>query len=86
MPIIKRAIIKVVEQRCGSNQCLEFTIGLYSLKLEKALQDYERIFGKIESNQLREQFMDWDERQILDFIRKCLMSAKNEGSVKIYFG
>jgi hypothetical protein len=30
--------------------------------------------------------MDWDQKQILDFIQNCLATAQKDGSVKVFFG
>ncbi|MDP4085269.1 MAG: hypothetical protein Q8934_11735 [Bacillota bacterium] len=49
-------------------------------QIEKALNTYNQLYVS-ESD-----FLDWDRKQILNFIQNCLATAQKEGSVRVYFG
>lgn len=51
-------------------------------QIEKALYDYNRSYNHGKS--LSE--VDWDLKQILEFIQNCLATAQKEGNVRVYFG
>ncbi|RDU36675.1 hypothetical protein DRW41_11495 [Neobacillus piezotolerans] len=64
----------------GSGRGTTFTIR----QIEKALQDFNQDYTG--SSHSQDNFMKYDGKQILDFIRNCLATAQKEGSVKVYFG
>lgn len=50
---------------------------------EKALKEFYRLYN---INVFSHSGLPWDLKQILDFIKNCLVTANKEGSVKVYFG
>ncbi|WHY67501.1 hypothetical protein [Neobacillus sp. SuZ13] len=54
-------------------------------QIEKAVNAYKQFFNNGESLSESDS-LPWDQKQILDFIKNCLATAKIEGSVKVYFG
>lgn len=55
----------------------------YSIQqVEKALNTYNQLYNN--GNSLTE--IDWDLKQILNFILNCLATAQKEGSVDVFFG
>ena len=63
----------------GSGDSSTFSIQ----QMEKAMDTYKQIFGDSLSES---DSMDWDQKQILDFIQNCLATAQKDGSVKVFFG
>jgi hypothetical protein len=60
---------------------------IFSLQqIEQALNTYKKIYGQDDSNLPDSDSLDWDLKQILNFIQNCLLIAQKEGSVRIYFG
>ncbi|UCZ52608.1 hypothetical protein LGQ02_17615 [Bacillus shivajii] len=55
-------------------------------QIEKALNEYKKLFDNGDSSLPENDFVTWDLEQILNFIQNCLAIAKEEGSVKVYFG
>lgn len=53
----------------------------YSVKqMEKALNEFKEVYLKDAST------INWNHEQILSFIQNCLVTAKREGQVKVFFG
>ena len=60
---------------------------VYSLQqMEKALDTYKEIFNSNVISHPNQDPSDWYQKQVLDFILKCLETAQNEGEVRVYFG
>jgi hypothetical protein len=58
----------------------------YSLQqIEKALNAYKQ-FYKSGDSLSESNFLNLDQKQILNFIKNCLATAKIEGRVKVFFG
>ncbi|QHS24140.1 hypothetical protein GWK91_15070 [Virgibacillus sp. MSP4-1] len=58
---------------------------LFSVQqIEHAIHSYSQLFEKNES--ASELDIDWDLKQIKEFLLNCLTTAKNEGNVKVFFG
>ncbi|WP_261134378.1 hypothetical protein [Bacillus sp. Marseille-Q3570] len=53
-------------------------------QIEKALNAGKELFNN-EGSSLSEGD-SWDQKQILNFVRNCLTTAKKEGSVRVSFG
>ncbi len=65
----------------GVSGCGDFST--FSLPhMEKALNEYQQKYGKRGSGGE----VDWDLKQIRDFIENCLKTAQQEGSIRVYFG
>lgn len=64
----------------GSGNSATYTVP----QLENALNLFNQSFGEIDSSS-KHHYTVWDLKQIRDFIVNCLATAKNEGSVKIFF-
>jgi hypothetical protein len=57
----------------------------YSIQqIEKALNAYNQLYKKAVSSQ-SDNYLEWDLKQILDFIQNCLATAQKEGSVRVTF-
>ncbi len=54
-------------------------------QIEKALDEYQKLFVKGDL-QPTSDFLNWDQKQIHNFILNCLATARKEGNVKLYFG
>lgn len=54
-------------------------------QIEKALADYKQ-FYKHDDSPAENDASNWDQKQILNFIRSCLVTAHIEGRVRVYFG
>jgi hypothetical protein len=65
----------------GSGDSSTFSIQ----QVEKAMNTFKQIFGNVDSLS-KSDSMDWDQKQILDFIQNCLATAQKDGSVKVFFG
>ena len=65
----------------GSGDSSTFSIQ----QVEKAMNTFKQIFGSVDSLSKNDS-MDWDQKQILDFIQNCLATAQKDGSVKVFFG
>ena len=65
----------------GSGDSSTFSIQ----QIEKAMNTYKQIFDNGDSPSESDS-MDWDQKQILNFIRNCLATAQKDGSVEVYFG
>ncbi|MBS4215107.1 MULTISPECIES: hypothetical protein [Neobacillus] len=58
----------------------------FSIKqIEKALNDYNQFFSN-DNSQAESYSETWDQKQIQNFILNCLVAARKEGSVKVFFG
>lgn len=55
-------------------------------QIEKALNGYKQIYKYGNSRLTEKAILDWDQKQILEFIQNCLLSAQKEGSVRVFFG
>ncbi|MDQ0253516.1 hypothetical protein J2S74_000888 [Evansella vedderi] len=55
-------------------------------QIEKALNNFKKIYIKGDSTLLESDYSNWDLKQILNFIQNCLETAQKEGSVRVYFG
>jgi hypothetical protein len=64
----------------GSGRSSNFSIQ----QIEKALNSYKQFYHQGDSLQENE-WRDWDQKQIQNFILNCLATAKNEGNVKVSF-
>ncbi|WEG14644.1 hypothetical protein PU629_09890 [Pullulanibacillus sp. KACC 23026] len=64
----------------GSGEIASFSLQ----EIEKAIEKYKQVFKHDASSQLEP--MDWDQKQILQFIQNCLTTARQEGSVSVFFG
>jgi hypothetical protein len=62
----------------GSGNSLSYS----PLQMEKALNSWKRLYGK---SQPKNGTVNWDGKQINDFIVNCLKTAHKEGSVKVVF-
>ncbi|WP_042146759.1 hypothetical protein [Paucisalibacillus sp. EB02] len=57
-----------------------------------SLQQIEKSWKRLKENNNNHSFnpddqsMDWDEKQIYNFIYNCLLTAQKEGSIRLYFG
>ena len=65
----------------GSGGCSTFTLE----QMEKALNSYKEFYNKDDS-QSESDFLNWDQKQILNFTLNCLATAQKEGCVRVYFG
>jgi hypothetical protein len=65
----------------GSGDSSTFSIQ----QIEKAFNLYKQYYNYGDSLSESDS-LDWDQKQILNFIRNCLESAQKEGCVEIYFG
>ena len=65
----------------GSGGSTSFSIQ----QIEKALDDYKKLYNHGESPEENDP-SNWDQKQILNFIRNCLVTAQIEGRVRVYFG
>jgi hypothetical protein len=54
-------------------------------QIEKALNSYQQLYSG-DSTLLENNYLDYDQKQILNFILSCLATAQKEGSVKVFFG
>lgn len=54
-------------------------------KIETALGAYNQTYGKVVSRS-ESNFIDWDLKQIHEFIQNCLTTAQKEGTVRVFFG
>ncbi|UTR08857.1 hypothetical protein MM300_13015 [Evansella sp. LMS18] len=54
-------------------------------EIQKALNTFIEKYMR-EGSAAHSDFLDWDEKQILDFLQNCLRAAEDEGSVKVLFG
>ncbi|MDR4945297.1 hypothetical protein [Neobacillus cucumis] len=54
-------------------------------QIEKALNDYNQLYKNGDSLS-ESDILTWDKKRILNFIQNCLLTAKIEGSVRVYFG
>src|SRR5690242_2242841 len=54
-------------------------------QIEKALNGYNQLYKNGDSLS-ESDILTWDKKQILNFIQNCLLTAKIEGSVRVYFG
>ncbi|MFC4797792.1 hypothetical protein ACFPA1_00260 [Neobacillus sp. GCM10023253] len=58
----------------------------YSIQqIEMALNSYNHLFDKSDSLSDNDS-LNWDQKQILNFILNCLATAQKEGSVRVFFG
>lgn len=55
-------------------------------QIEKALNGFHQLNINDVPSQANGDFLSWDQKQILSFIKSCLTTAQKEGSVKVYFG
>ncbi|MEH7106889.1 hypothetical protein [Bacillus sp. JJ1764] len=55
-------------------------------QIEKALVAFHQLYNKGASTHSSYDTLPWDLKQILVFIKNCLVTAQREGSVKVYFG
>lgn len=53
--------------------------------LEKALCDYRQLFND-STSLLEVDNLEWDQKQIRNFILNCLETAQKEGKVDVFFG
>lgn len=65
----------------GSGGCTTFT----KEQIDKALITYKELY-KNDDSLSESDFLDWDQKQILNFIRNCLATAQKEECVRVYFG
>ncbi|RDI37933.1 hypothetical protein [Falsibacillus pallidus] len=65
----------------GSGGGSKFSI----VQIENALKAYHQYYKK-EDTKAEDEFEEWDKKQISDFLQNCLVTAKEEGSVKVLFG
>jgi len=54
-------------------------------QIEKSWKGIKAIMNN-HSDKPDEKSMHWDEKQIYSFIQNCLLTARKEGSIRIYFG
>lgn len=65
----------------GSGDSSTFSIQ----QIEKALDAYKEFF--VMGDILPEsEYLDWEQKQIQNFILNCLATARKEGNVKVFFG
>jgi hypothetical protein len=55
-------------------------------QIERALNGYMKLYNNGNSPVLDNGFLAWDQKQILNFIQNCLVTAQKEDSVEVYFG
>ena len=55
-------------------------------QIEKALNAYKEFFNKGDSPLSQSDLLAWDQKQILNFIKNCFVTAQKEESVRVYFG
>lgn len=65
----------------GSGGSTSFSIQ----QIEKALEEYKQFYNHGDSPSESDS-VNWDQKQILNFIRNCLETAQIEGRVRVYFG
>jgi hypothetical protein len=65
----------------GTGESTTFSIR----QIERALDAYNQTYGKIVSRS-KSDFIDWDQKQIHEFILNCLTTAQKEGTVRVFFG
>ena len=65
----------------GSGNSSSFSIQ----QIEKAMNGYEQFYKNGDSLS-ESNLLNWDQKQIQNFIQNCLATAKIEGSVRVYFG
>ncbi|WHY01132.1 hypothetical protein [Neobacillus sp. DY30] len=53
-------------------------------QIEKALNDYKKLYN--DDSKSNSEFIDYDEKQIKNFIINCLETAQKEENVRVYFG
>ncbi|WP_240375241.1 hypothetical protein [Bacillus piscicola] len=55
-------------------------------QMEKAWLAYEEMANTDTSPSPESKFVEWDKKQISQFIQNCLKTAQEEGSVRVSFG
>jgi hypothetical protein len=65
----------------GSGDSSNFSIQ----QMEKALNAYMQLYP-YDASLSENDFLDWDQKQILNFIENCFATAQKEGSVRVLFG
>ncbi|MCL7745565.1 hypothetical protein [Halalkalibacter alkaliphilus] len=48
-------------------------------QIEKALNEFKQLYDKGDSTLPQNDFLDWDQKQILNFIESCFRTAQKEG-------
>jgi hypothetical protein len=66
----------------GSGNSSTFSIQ----QIEKALNTYKKLYNNGDSPLSERDPLAWDQKQILNFIQNCFVTAQNEKSVRVYFG
>ena len=54
-------------------------------QIEKALNAYKKFLNQDDSSLSESNFLEWDEKQILNFIQNCFVTAQKEESVNVFF-
>jgi hypothetical protein len=66
----------------GSGGSTSFT----TQQCQEALKRFTQLYTKGDSLPKNHIFIQYDQKQIQDFLTDCLATAQKEGSVKVYFG
>ena len=53
---------------------------------EEALNSFNQLYTTGDSLPKNNIFIQYDQKQIQDFLTNCFVTAQKEGSVKVYFG
>lgn len=51
-----------------------------------SIQQIENALNAFKEKYQKDSFDNWDQKQILDFIKNCLATAQKDGNVRVYFG